>query len=52
MNRFFQILLISSTLAFSWLGMMAVHELGHVTHLALSGGTVEKVVLHPLEPRD
>jgi hypothetical protein len=48
MNRFFQILLITSTLAFSWLAMMAVHELGHVVHLGLSGGTVEKVVLHPL----
>ncbi|MFH1268944.1 MAG: M50 family metallopeptidase [Planctomycetota bacterium] len=49
MNRFWQVLLIGSTLAFSWLGMMAVHELGHVLHLWLSGGTVEKVVLHPLE---
>jgi hypothetical protein len=48
MNRFFQILLITSTVGFSWLGMMALHELGHVVHLRLSGGTVEKVVLHPL----
>ncbi len=48
MNRWFQILLITSTLALSWLAMMAVHELGHVVHLGLSGGTVEKVVLHPL----
>jgi hypothetical protein len=49
MNRCFQVLLITSTLGFSCLGMMAVHELGHVVHLWLSGGTVEKVVLHPLE---
>ena len=49
MNRFFQALLIASTIALSWLGMMAVHELGHVLHLWVSGGTVEKVVLHPLE---
>ena len=48
MDRFFQVLLIASTLGFSWLGMMAVHELGHVMHLGVSGGTVEKVVLHPL----
>ena len=48
MNRFFQILLITSMLAFSWLGMMAVHELGHVVHLGFSGGTVETVVVHPL----
>ncbi len=47
-NRRFQLLLLASTLAFSWLGMMAVHELGHVLHLGLTGGTVEKVVLHPL----
>jgi hypothetical protein len=48
MNRFFQILLIVSALGFSWLGMMAVHELGHVIHLWLTGGTVGYVVLHPL----
>lgn len=48
MNRFFQSLLIASTIGLSWLGMMAVHELGHVMHLCVSGGTVEKVVLHPL----
>ena len=49
MDRCFQALLIASTIALSWLGMMAVHEFGHVLHLWLSGGTVEKVVLHPLE---
>ncbi len=48
MNRFFQILLIFSTLAFCWLAMMAVHEAGHVLHAWLTGGTVERVVLHPL----
>ena len=26
MSRFFQVLLITSTIAFSWLGMMVVHE--------------------------
>lgn len=33
----------------SWLGMMAVHELGHVLHAAVSGGRVIGVVLSPLE---
>jgi hypothetical protein len=46
-ERFFQALLIGSLLAFSWLGMMAVHELGHVLHARLSGGTVVQVILHP-----
>ena len=48
MNRFFQVLLIASVVGLSWLGMMAVHEFGHVLHLALTGGTVDYVVLHPL----
>jgi hypothetical protein len=48
-SRFFQILLIVSTIAFSWLAMMGVHELGHVVHLEITGGSVKKVVLHPLE---
>ena len=42
-------LLIVSTAAFSWLAMMIVHEAGHVLHAILSGGTVRRVVLHPLE---
>jgi hypothetical protein len=37
-------ILILATLAYpSWLGMMAVHELGHVLHARLSGGTVSAV---------
>lgn len=48
MDRLFQTLLIVSTLGFSWLAMMAVHELGHVLHALASGGTVSGVVLHPL----
>jgi hypothetical protein len=47
-NRLFQILLIASTLALSWLAMMAVHEFGHVLHAWVSGGRVKRVVLHPL----
>ena len=41
-------LLIFSTAAFSWLAMMIVHEAGHVLHASLSGGTVERIELHPL----
>ena len=33
----------------SWLGMMIVHECGHVLMARVTGGTVTKVVLHPLE---
>ena len=46
--RLHQALLMGSTLVLSWLGMMAVHEFGHVLGAWLSGGTIAKVVLHPL----
>lgn len=48
MKRVFQFLLIASTLGLTWLGMMIVHELGHVFGAWMSGGSVSKVVLHPL----
>lgn len=48
MKRFHQILLIGSFLPLCWLWMMVVHEFGHVVGLTMTGGTVEKVVLHPL----
>ncbi len=48
MKRFDQILLIASFVAFSWLAMQAVHELGHVLGASATGGTVTKVALHPL----
>src|SRR5438034_6017351 len=48
-DRAFQLLLVVSTLALSWLGMMVVHEFGHVLFSQLSGGTIAKVVLHPVE---
>lgn len=48
MNRFYQLLLIVSFLGLCWLGMQAVHELGHVLAAWMSGGEVERVVLHPL----
>lgn len=43
-----QTLLVSATLLGSWLGMQAVHELGHVMGAWVSGGRVSCVVLHPL----
>ena len=48
-DRFWQSLLISSTLAFSWLAMQVVHEAGHVLHLLATGGSIEQLTLHPLE---
>lgn len=48
MTRFYQLLLIVTFLGLCWLGMQAVHELGHVLAALISGGEVERVVLHPL----
>jgi len=46
--RFYQALLLATFLPLCWLWMMAVHELGHVAGAWLTGGTVQRVVLHPL----
>jgi len=35
--------------ALCWYGFMAVHESGHVLAAWVSGGSVERVVLHPLQ---
>src|SRR5258707_10264948 len=48
MKRVHQVVLIVSAVLLSWLGMMIVHEFGHVVGAWLTGGTVAKVVLHPL----
>ena len=45
MNRVFQTLLIVSTVALSWLLMMALHELGHLWHGWLSGARLAAVHL-------
>ena len=42
------VILVGVLLPLCWLGMMAVHETGHVTGAALTGGRVTQVVLHPL----
>jgi hypothetical protein len=47
-QRLAQIVLVTSTLLGSWLGMQAVHELGHIVGAWLTGGRVARVVLHPL----
>ncbi len=48
MQRFHQFVFVVSLLVLSWFAMMAVHELGHVVGALTTGGTVERVVLHPL----
>ena len=48
MKRFHQALLIGTFLPLCWLAMLAVHEFGHVSCAITSGGTVDRVVLHPL----
>jgi hypothetical protein len=47
MARVYQVILIASTLLGSWLGMQAVHELGHVLGAWLTGAEVVRVVLSP-----
>jgi hypothetical protein len=42
-----QVILIVTFLAFSWLAMQAVHELGHTVGAWLTGAEVIKVALHP-----
>jgi hypothetical protein len=48
MPRLHQLLFIISLFALCWLTMLAVHELGHVVGAAITGGTIEQVVLYPL----
>lgn len=48
MPRSPKLLFALAALTFSWLAMQAVHECGHVLGAVLTGGGVERVVLHPL----
>ena len=41
--------LIVGMMTISWLGMLTVHEAGHVLGAWSTGGTVVQVVLHPLQ---
>jgi len=46
--RWIQIAFVILTLCASWLGMQAIHESGHILTAWVTGGKVERVVLHPL----
>lgn len=46
-DRFHQLLLLTSTLILSWLGMMALHMTGHLIYAALSSAEVYRAELHP-----
>ncbi|HJN09683.1 MAG TPA: M50 family metallopeptidase [Pirellulaceae bacterium] len=48
MQRFRKLVFVLSIAAICWLGMMAVHELGHIVGAVCTGGSVTRVVLHPL----
>ncbi len=47
-SRIQQLVIILTFIGFCWLMMQVIHELGHVVSTIISGGQVEKVVLHPL----
>ncbi|HTL27994.1 MAG TPA: hypothetical protein VL282_02185 [Tepidisphaeraceae bacterium] len=46
--RFIQVLIVVSLMWLSWLAMMVVHEAGHVLAARSTGGTVRRVIWHPL----
>ena len=48
MARTNQVILIGAFIPFCWLAFMACHELGHVIAGLATGGSITKVVLHPL----
>ncbi|PQO33473.1 hypothetical protein C5Y96_11585 [Blastopirellula marina] len=48
MRLLFVLLFCLAWLGVCWLGMMAVHELGHIAAAIASGGSVTKVVLSPV----
>ena len=48
MQRLGQLVFVAALVALSWLGMMAVHELGHVIGAVVTGGSVDRCVLYPL----
>lgn len=47
-HRGYQMLLLATFLPWCWLGMMAIHEAGHVAGALATGGRVARVVLDPL----
>ena len=49
MQRFLQLALILSFIAFSWLAFMVVHEFGHALTAWITGGAVALMILHPMQ---
>lgn len=49
MQLFNRLLFALSIIVISWLLMMTIHEFGHILGAKLTGGTINKVVLHPLK---
>ncbi len=43
-----QTLLIVILISFCWLTIQATHEFGHITVVWLSGGSIDRVILHPM----
>jgi hypothetical protein len=48
MARYYKLMFAVCLVALCWYGMMAIHELGHVIGAWATGGTVTRVMLHPL----
>lgn len=46
-QRSLRTILIASTFVWSWMGMQAIHELGHVAAARATGGEVVRAVIHP-----
>lgn len=49
LHRIQQVIFVIALLLLSWLALQAIHELGHVIGAAMTGGSVTRVVLHPLQ---
>jgi len=49
MNWIRRLLIALAAIYLSWLGMQAIHELGHVLAAWATGGNVVRVVLHPVD---
>ena len=47
-RRVYQVVLLTSLSIASWMGMMLIHEAGHVFAAVLTGGVVERLIWHPL----
>jgi hypothetical protein len=48
-NSPIQAVIVALAVLFAWLAMQAVHECGHIMAAWLTGGRVQRVVLHPLK---